>query len=142
MNRDDRYYVTGDPPETPPPQGQPEPWAATTVVGKRQPRIDGYERVSGTAVYASDVILPDMLYAATLRCPHASAVVTKIDTSAAEKMPGVAAIITHQSPGADIPWYNTRTGPLSRLIDPVCRYEGEEVAVVAAETPWQAWDAV
>ena len=142
MNRDDRYYVTGDPPETPPPQGQPEPWTATTVVGKRQPRIDGYERVSGTAVYASDVILPDMLYAATLRCPHASAVVTKIDTSAAEKMPGVAAIITHQSPGADIPWYNTRTGPLSRLIDPVCRYEGEEVAVVAAETPWQAWDAV
>lgn len=142
MSADDRYYIIGEPPETPEPQGQPEPWTTTTIVGKRQPRIDGYERVSGTAIYASDVILPDMLYAATLRCPHASAVVTKIDTAAAEKMPGVAAILTHESTGAEIPWYNARTGPLSRLIDPVCRYEGEEVAVVAAETPWQAWDAV
>ena len=142
MSGDDRYYVTGDPPETPEPQGAPEPWTTTTVVGKRLPRIDGYERVSGTAVYASDVLLPDMLYAATLRCPHASAVVTKIDTAAAAKLPGVAAILTNESPGVDIPWYNARGGPLSRLIDPVCRYEGEEVAVVAAETPWQAWDAV
>ncbi|MBP7569672.1 MAG: xanthine dehydrogenase family protein molybdopterin-binding subunit [Acidobacteria bacterium] len=139
---DDRYYIIGEPPETPEPPTQPEPWTSTTVVGKRQPRIDGYERVSGTAVYASDVLLPDMLYAATLRCPHASAAVKEIDTSAAEKMPGVAAVMTHRSPGAEIPWYGGRGGPLSRLIDPVCRYEGEEVAVVAAETPWQAWDAV
>ena len=142
MNRDERYYIIGEPPETPEPQVQPEPWTSTTTVGKRQPRIDGYERVSGTAVYTSDVILPDMLYAATLRCPHAAAAVTKIDTAKAEKMPGVAAVLTHESPGAEIPWYNARSGPLSRLIDPTCRYEGEEVAVVAAETPWQAWDAV
>jgi xanthine dehydrogenase YagR molybdenum-binding subunit len=57
-------------------------------------------------------------------------------------MPGVAAILTDQSPGAGIPWFNARTGPLSRLFDPHCRYEGEEVAAVAAETPYQAWDAV
>ncbi|HSK08070.1 MAG TPA: xanthine dehydrogenase family protein molybdopterin-binding subunit [Vicinamibacterales bacterium] len=142
MNPDDRYYITGEPPETPEPQGQPDPWTTTTTVGTRQPRIDGYERVSGTALYSSDVLLPDMLYAATLRCPHAAATVTRIDTSRAEKMPGVAAVMTHRSPGAEIPWYNTRSGPLSRLIDPTCRYEGEEVAVVAAETPYQAWDAV
>ena len=44
-----------------------------------------------------------------------------------------------------IPWYPTlarQPARLSRLFDPHCRYEGEEVAAVAAETPQQAWDAV
>ncbi len=49
-----------------------KPWGETTVVGKPIPRVDGYERVSGTAVYPLDVILPNMLYAAILRCPHAT----------------------------------------------------------------------
>ena len=141
MISDDRYYLPEEPPETPEPAEQPSPWQATTVVGKRLPRIDAYERVSGTATYTADVLLPDMLYAAVLRCPHAHATVRKLDTARAEKMPGVAAILTDKSPGADIPWFNTRTGPLSRLFDPHCRYEGEEVAAVAAETPYQAWDA-
>jgi CO/xanthine dehydrogenase Mo-binding subunit len=142
MTPDDRYYVTDVPPETPEPAGEPAPWTTTTVVGKRLPRIDGYERVSGAAVYTADVLLPGMLYAAVLRCPHAHATVKSIDTSKAGKLPGVAAIVTDTSPGAGIPWFNTRTGPLSRLFDPHCRYEGEEVAAVAAETPYQAWDAV
>jgi xanthine dehydrogenase YagR molybdenum-binding subunit len=145
MNRDDSdlYYLTGVPPETPEPQApSPEPWQKTTVVGQRTPRIDAYERVSGSAVYSSDVILPDMLYAAVLRCPHAHAIVKKVDTSRAEKMPGVAAVLTDKTPGADIPWFRSRAGALSRIFDPHCRYEGEEVAAVAAETPYQAWDAV
>jgi xanthine dehydrogenase YagR molybdenum-binding subunit len=144
MKPDDleRYYLPGVPPETPEPQAAPEPWQTTTVVGKRIPRIDGYDRVSGAAVYTSDVVLPDMLYAAVLRCPHAHAVVKSVDASRAEKMPGVAAIITDKSPGADIPWYSGPKGPVSRIFDPHCRYEGEEIAAVAAETPYQAWDAV
>ncbi|HEX7486866.1 MAG TPA: xanthine dehydrogenase family protein molybdopterin-binding subunit [Vicinamibacterales bacterium] len=142
MMPDDRYYVADVPPETPEPADQPAPWTTTTVVGRRLPRIDAYERVSGAATYTADVLLPGMLYAAVLRCPHAHATVKTVDTSKAEKMPGVAAILTDKSPGADIPWFNTRTGPLSRLFDPHCRYEGEEVAAVAAETPYQAWDAV
>ncbi len=40
------------------------------MVGKPLPRVDGYERVSGTAVYPSDLVLPDMLYAAVVRSPH------------------------------------------------------------------------
>ena len=68
--------------------------------------------------------------------------VKKVDTSKAEKMPGVIAVLTDKTPGANIPWFNTRAGALSRLFDPHCRYEGEEVAAVAAETPYQAWDAV
>jgi xanthine dehydrogenase YagR molybdenum-binding subunit len=135
------YYLPDEVLETPEPQAKPEPWTTTTVVGKRLPRIDAYERVSGTATYTSDVILPDMLYAAVLRCPHAHATVKKLDTSRAEKMPGVAAVLADGMPGTDSTWYS-RPPITSRLFDPHCRFEGEEVAAVAAETPYQAWDAV
>jgi xanthine dehydrogenase YagR molybdenum-binding subunit len=142
--RDDHLYFTDEPlPETPEPQAQPEPWKDAAVVGKPIPRIDAYDRVSGSAVYPSDTILPDMLYGAILVCPHAHAMVKKIDTSAAEKLPGVRAIITNGAPDTDVPWYGGPGGrQLSRLFDPHCRYHGEEVAAVAAETPYQAWDAV
>jgi CO/xanthine dehydrogenase Mo-binding subunit len=142
MIPDDRYYLTEEPRETPEPADQPAPWKTTTVVGRRLPRIDAYERVSGAATYTSDVLLPGMLYGAILRCPHAHAMVKKVDTAKAEKMPGVAAVLTDKTAGANIPWFSTRAGALSRLFDPHCRYEGEEVAAVAAETPYQAWDAV
>lgn len=137
----DRYYVEGPLPETPDPQAA-EPWGETRIVGKPLPRIDAYERVSGTAVFPFDVTLPDMLHAAVLRSPHAHAIVKRVDVSEAEKMPGVCAVITGATPGCDIPWYATRSGPLSKLFDPHCRYEGDEIAAVAAETPYQAWDAI
>jgi xanthine dehydrogenase YagR molybdenum-binding subunit len=111
--------------------------------------VDGYERVSGTAEYPSDVVLPDMLHAAILRCPHAHAQVKSVETSKAREMAGVRAILTDADPEARIAWYAAPGAPnrpgtpaASRLFDPHCRFEGEEVAVVAAETPQQAWDAV
>jgi len=110
------------------------PWTETKIVGTAQPRIDGHERVSGSAVYARDMALPDMLHAAFARCPHAHAMVRKIDVSKALKMSGVRAILTGDSPGAKLPFYFTPKGPLSWLFDPHCRHEGEEVAAVAAET--------
>jgi xanthine dehydrogenase YagR molybdenum-binding subunit len=116
-------------------------WGETTVVGRRQPRIDAYERVSGAAVYAIDVALPDTLHAAIVRCPHAHARLVGIDTAKAAGMPGVRAILTPDSPGADIPWYWSEKGATSRLLDRHCRYEGDEVAAVAAETPEQAREA-
>jgi CO/xanthine dehydrogenase Mo-binding subunit len=119
----------------------PAPWPETTVVGKRLPRVDGYERVSGTAVYAIDVTFPDVLHAAVVRCPHAHARVKKVDTAKAESMPGVRAVLTGDSPGAKLPWYFGEKGPTSLLFDPHCRYEGEEVAAVAADTLQQAQDA-
>lgn len=120
------------------------PWGVTKVVGKLLPRVDGYERVSGTAVYALDVSLPDMLHAAILRCPHAHARVRKVDASKAETMPGVRAVIWGESPGAGMPWHldQERNTAYSRLFDPHCRHEGEEVAAVAAETLDQARDAL
>ncbi len=124
-----------------PPDDQMQPWGGTRIVGKELPRVDAFERVSGKAQYTYDVILPEMVYGATLRCPHAHAMVKSIDTSAAENMPGVVAILTGKSPGADIPWYGGKP-PQSKLFDPHCRYQGDEVAAVAAQTPYQAWDAV
>jgi len=53
--------------------------------------------------------MPDMLYAAILRRPHAHAMVKSIDTGAAEKMPGVLSVMTGKTPGADIPWYGIMT---------------------------------
>jgi xanthine dehydrogenase YagR molybdenum-binding subunit len=112
------------------------------VVGTPTPRVDGYDRVSGTAVYPSDVVLPDMLHAAILRCPRAHARVRTIDVSGAERMPGVRAVLTGVSPEANIPWFRTREGALSTLFDAHCRYAGDEVAAVAADTIWQARDAL
>ena len=121
------------------------PWTETRIVGRALSRVDAFERVSGQAEYTYDVILPDMVYGAILRCPHAHALVKNVDTSAAEKMPGVVAVLTGKSPGADMGWYSMGYGPgpmQSKLFDPHCRYQGDEVAAVAAQTPYQAWDAV
>src|SRR5436190_17471729 len=115
------------------------------VVGKPLPRVDGYERVSGSAIYSGDVMLPGMLYAAILRCPYAHALVKHIDTSPAEKLPGVRAVLSSADPEAKVtlpyPWWVPK-GPAMLLFDPHCRYAGEEVAVVAAESQYEAWEAV
>jgi xanthine dehydrogenase YagR molybdenum-binding subunit len=144
MKDDELYFWNGPLPETqaPAPAPAPDAWGETKVVGKPLVRIDAYDRVSGSATYPSDVILPDMLHAAILSCPHAHALVKKVDTSAAEKMPGVKAILKDGVVGTNIPWFAGRGGFSSRLFDPHCRYEGDEVAVVAADTIYQAWDAV
>jgi CO/xanthine dehydrogenase Mo-binding subunit len=141
----DLYYMEGVPiPETPLPGERPKPWKVTRIVGKAVPRVDAYERVSGSAVYTSDIVLPNMLYGAILRCPHANARVKKIDSSRANKMPGVHAVISSDTPEGNAPWtYGGRRSMFkTKIFDPLCRFEGETVAAVAAKTPYQAWDAV
>jgi xanthine dehydrogenase YagR molybdenum-binding subunit len=119
----------------------PKPWKKTRVIGKAMPRVDAYERVSGSAIYPSDTSLPDMLYGAILRCPHAHAKILNIDSREAEKISGVRAVMTNRTPEANVEWPYLR-GFKTKLFDPLCRHEGEEVAAVAAETPYQAWDAL
>ncbi|MCF8079996.1 MAG: xanthine dehydrogenase family protein molybdopterin-binding subunit [Desulfobacterales bacterium] len=134
------YYTEGLPvPETPSPGETPGPWERTDVVGKPRPRVDAYERVSGTAVYPSDIVLPRMLYGAILRCPHPHAQVKKVDTTAAEALPGVRAVIGPGDPKTDLPW--SFRDVKTTLFPKTCRFEGEPVAAVAAETLYQAWDA-
>jgi len=137
-----KYYLP-DPQQDPIAPTAPElqPWDETQVVGRALPRVDAYERVSGTAVYTQDMVLPDMLHAAIVRCPHAHARVKAVNMSSAERMPGVRAVMTASTPGAQLPWYFSDRGATSTLFDEHCRFEGEEVAAVAAETLHQAWDA-
>ena len=140
--RKETYYVEGIPiPETPQPGTQPKPWEKTNIIGKRMARVDAYDRVSGSAQFPSDVILPEMLYGAILRSPHPHARVKRIDTSEAEKADGVHAVLSGTSPEANIYWPYSREMRM-KLFDPLCRYEGEPVAAVAAETPYQASDAL
>ena len=90
MARDQKsiYYTEGLPvPETPSPGQAPQPSGETDVVGKPWPRVDAYERVSGAAMYPSDVVLPGMLYGAIVRCPHPHARVRRVDPRRAQAMP-------------------------------------------------------
>jgi xanthine dehydrogenase YagR molybdenum-binding subunit len=99
------------------------------VIGKPVSRPDGYDKVSGTAQYAFDVILPHMVYAKTLRSPHPHARIKSIETGPALKHPGVLAVISHKNT-QKIPWYSET----SFLFDPHLRYPGDEVACLAAES--------
>lgn len=106
------------------------------MVGKPVPRIDGYDKVSGTAQYTFDVSLPRMAFAKTLRSPLPHARIKQIDVSEATKLPGVLAIITYEN-APEISWYSD-----SYLFDPHIHYQGDEVACVAAETEQIAEQAI
>lgn len=119
--------------------------AGFRVVGKRLPRVDAREKVTGEAKFTDDIKLPGMLWGKILRSPYPHAKVKKIDTSEAEKLPGVKAIITAK----DIPKCKIGHDPQlldkSPLVDDKARYVGDEVAAVAAvdeETAEKALDLI
>jgi xanthine dehydrogenase YagR molybdenum-binding subunit len=95
-----------------------------TLIGKRISRVDAPLKVSGRAKYTYDVNRPGMLFGKMLRSPYAHAKVVSVDTSAAEKMPGVKAVKVIQGPGSNIHW------------------AGDEIAAVAAVDEATAADAV
>jgi xanthine dehydrogenase YagR molybdenum-binding subunit len=97
---------------------------ARKIIGKPYKRVDGPQKASGRAKYTSDLKMKDMLYAAYLTCPHAHARLTSIDTSAAEKMNGVKAVLVIAEAGKELQWH------------------GQEVAAVAATTEEAASEAV
>ena len=65
-----------------------------SVIGKRVHRVDGTEKVTGNAKYTFDLVLPNMLYGKILRSIHPHAKIVNIDTTLAEKMIGVKAVVT------------------------------------------------
>ena len=74
------------------------------LIGTDILRVDAPFKVSGKAQYTTDVNLPGMLYAATVRCPYAHAKIVSIDTKAAAKSPGCKAVYVIQKPGTEIFW--------------------------------------
>src|ERR1051325_6632652 len=75
--------------------------AEYSVVGRPVPRVDAVDKVTGAARYAADVNLPGQLWAKFLHSPHGHARIKRIDTSKAEKVPGVVKILTQDSLGAN-----------------------------------------
>ena len=109
------------------------------VVGQSVPRVDAADKVTGRAMYTSDVQLPGLLHASVLRSPHAHARILSLDTSAAEAMPGVHAVISQQSLAEDMALIvEEEAHAVRRVLDLFAgekvRYQGEKIAVVAAET--------
>ncbi|HEY1371540.1 MAG TPA: xanthine dehydrogenase family protein molybdopterin-binding subunit, partial [Candidatus Binatia bacterium] len=102
------------------------------TVGQSVPRIDGREKVTGRAVYASDLKLPNMAHGKILRSSYAHAKIVRIDTRRALALPGVVAVLTRENLMSGAPHYGTyiKDQPIVAL-DKV-RYIGDVVAAVAA----------
>jgi CO/xanthine dehydrogenase Mo-binding subunit len=111
---------------TPPPPLERE----FTVVGRPLNRRGAVERVTGQAKYSGDIRLPNMLYGMILRCPHPRARIVRIDTTRAEALPGVKAVLSKENTrGWHTQWYKVPQLGFSECIT----HEGQEVAAVAAE---------
>ena len=133
-------------------------------IGSYRPRIDGWEKASGKATYADDLAskirVPNLLYAKVLRSPHAHARIKHLDTSKAEKLPGVVGILTYRDPevaalkptnagwtdGVDTVSYDRmmwRRFRDRRVLGDYACWVGEELgAVVAAESEEIAEEAI
>src|SRR5260370_27272357 len=111
-------------------------------IGKRTPRPDGADKVTGRAAYAADTNMPGMIWGKALRSPHPHARIKSINTAKAEKLPGVKAVMTAK----DIVDFPVEKGPLMLGIQDMrwmCRnvmarekalFHGHPVAAVAATT--------
>ena len=116
-----------------------EPWGADAqlrVVGRSARRVDGLARVTGQALYTTDIRLPGQLVARILRSPHAHARILSVEASAAESLPGVSLV-----------WHRERLPPVvyfegQRLFPDELAYEGQEVALVVAEDERTADEAL
>src|SRR5262249_46180915 len=114
------------------PMGAMDKPATDSLIGKRIPKKDAPEKASGKTRYVHDINLPGQLHAKILRSAHVHAKIRSVDTSAAQALPGVHAVIT----AADIPWQRPIGVakdhlPLKR---DVVRSPRDEIAAVAAET--------
>jgi xanthine dehydrogenase D subunit len=103
-------------------------------VGESPLRPDGTQKTRGEFAYSSDLWAEDMLWGATLRSPHPYARIKKVDLTEALKLPGVHAVLTHEDvPGENV--YGLEHSDQPVLAVDVVRYQGEPIAIVAADHP-------
>ncbi len=111
-------------------------------IGKARTRTDAPGKVFGKTPYAGDYVMPDMLHARVLRAKVPSARMTRLDVSKARALPGVASVLTFKdlkigTVATDIPGqtgFKRRATDQQILVDEFVRYQGEPIAIVAAET--------
>lgn len=97
-------------------------------------RLDGDEKVRGAPIYTADLQRPHMLYAKILRSPLPHATIKRIDTRAAEQLPGVVAVLTRDDLREINPYYGPLVKDQAILAMQKVRYEGDPVAAAAAES--------
>ncbi|HLG50838.1 MAG TPA: xanthine dehydrogenase family protein molybdopterin-binding subunit, partial [Chloroflexota bacterium] len=118
----------------------------TVVVGQRVPRVDALDKVTGRAKYTADLKLPGMLYGAFLRSPHAHARIKRIDTSKAEALPGVKAVLTQAKLAGRVAKIvdeaHGTAMDFKAFADTKVTYQGEKIAAVAAVSREIAEEAV
>jgi CO/xanthine dehydrogenase Mo-binding subunit len=116
--------------------------ATRAQVGVSKPRRDAREKLRGQAQFVGDMFVPRMLHGRVLRSPIAHGRIVSIDTTAAERLPGVVCVLT----GADLqdidPYYGHAIKDRPIIAIDKVRFHGEQVAAVAAETPAAAAAAV
>jgi xanthine dehydrogenase D subunit len=115
-----------------------QPLTATETVtggiGESPVRPDGAQKTRGEFAYSSDLWADDMLWGATLRSPHPYARIRGVDITGALTLPGVHAVLTHEDvPGENVFGLEHADQPV--LAVDVVRYQGEPVAIVAADHP-------
>ena len=110
---------------------EPTPAQDLAVVGTDVPRVEADEKLTGAALYTGDLVLPGMLHAKVKESPHARAKILSIDTSKAEALPGVRAVLVGSELTYKVGLYVVDKDILAK--DEV-RHYGEAVAAVAAET--------
>jgi xanthine dehydrogenase D subunit len=121
-------------PATPTRERPDAPVTMPDKVGEHTERADGVPKVKGEFEYSSDLWMDGMLWGATLRSPHPHANIWSIDTAEAEEMPGVHAVLTHEDvPGRKV--YGMEVPDQPVLAWERVRYQGEAVAIVAADHP-------
>lgn len=111
-----------------------------SVVGRRVQRVEGFDKVTGTSQYIADIFLPGMLVGKVLRSPYPHARIRHIDTTRAEKLPGVRAVVTAEDT-IKKPWGAFFADQYILSVGKA-RYVGEEVAAVAAIDPDIAEEAI
>jgi len=108
-------------------------------IGKRIPKMDAEEKVTGKAIYIHDLKLPGMIYGKILYSPHPHAKILRIDTSGAEKLPGVKAVLTgYNTPPMKFGFYKDHPPLKANKV----RSYRDEVAAVAAIDPDIAEEAI
>ena len=116
-----------------------------SLIGKRVPRVDSLSRVTGEVQFSGDLKLPRMLVGKVKRSPLAHARILHVDTSKAEKLRGVKAVVTGQDT-AGVKWGVFRyTQDMELLPKDKVRYFGDEIAAVAAvdeDTAIEALDLI
>lgn len=106
-------------------------------VGKPVPRVDAVGKVTGATKYMGDLTFPGMLWGRVLRAAHPHALIKSIDTSKAEKVPGVVRVLTHKDVKG-LNGYGIAVPDQPVLCHDKVRYMGDAVALVIAETREEA----